>query len=61
MEKKVVVTIKGSLGSEFQEYLFNTTLHTLLDALKLNLEGTHTKNKIIYEIDTQDGYKTKKY
>jgi hypothetical protein len=58
MKKNITITINANVATEFQETLLNKILQTLLDALKINMESFHKENKISYEIDTNDGYKT---
>lgn len=60
MNKKITITIKAKLGSEFQEALIMKVLQALLDALKYNMESFHNDNEVSYEVDTHDGYKLSK-
>jgi len=60
MEKNITITIKAKIATDFQEILLNKMIRVLLDALKINMEDSNKGNKIIYEIDTHDGYKIRK-
>lgn len=56
--KKITINIELNWGSEFQKEFFESNLEILLKAWKMFAESKHKQNKIIYEIDKHDGYKT---
>ena len=59
--KKITVTFNLEFGSQFQEGSFERILKALLEGVAIHTKQNHKGNKISYEIDTNDGYKTKKY
>jgi hypothetical protein len=58
--KKITVEISAEFGSEFQRDFFLKMLRVQLNALKLHMDESHSKNKMSYTIDTHDGYKVTK-
>jgi hypothetical protein len=58
--KKITVEISAEFGSEFQQTFFLKTLKVMLNALKMHMDESHSKNKMGYTIDTHDGYKVTK-
>jgi len=60
-KKKITINLDLNFGSDYQQDFFHRMLHVMLDTLKTFMEQSHKDNKISYEIDTHDGYKTKKY
>lgn len=60
MDRKITVNFEVNFGSQYQSDFFIRMLQAMLDALKIHMELSHKQNKIIYEIDTHDGYKIKK-
>lgn len=59
--EKITVTFELEFGSKFQEGLFSRILSALLEGLAIHTKQSHKGNKIIYTIDTNDGYKTKRF
>lgn len=59
--KKITVNFDVNFGSEYQSDFFIRMLQAMLDALKIHMEQSHKQNKVSYEIDTNDGYKIKKF
>lgn len=59
--KRITVTFELEFGSKFQEGSFLRILEALLEGLAIHTKQSHKGNKITYEIDTNDGYKAKKY
>ena len=58
---KVTVTFELEFGSKFQEGSFMRILKAMLEGIRIHTMQSHKDNKINYEIDTNDGYKRKKY
>jgi len=58
MKKDITVTIQVNWGSDFQEEFLESSLEILLNAWKVFAESKHKQNKITYEIDKHNGYKT---
>jgi hypothetical protein len=58
--KKITINIEVKFGSEFQKEWLMGALRILLETWKNVAESKHKGNKIIYEIDTNDGYKIRK-
>ena len=56
--KKITVNFQVEFGSEHQKRSFHLLLNTMMEALKMTMDKGHSGNKITYEIDTHDGYKT---
>lgn len=57
---KVTVDIHVEYGSKFQEDNFIRILRVFLNALKMYMEQSHSKNLISYTVNTHDGYKVSK-
>ena len=56
--KKITINIEVEWGSEFQKDFMESNIEILLLAWKMFGESKHKGNKIIYEIDKHNGYKT---
>jgi len=59
--KKITITIEVEYGSEYQEFSLKQMLEVFLKAWSEFGNNSHKQNKITYEIDTHDGYKTTQY
>jgi len=57
-DKKITIILSVNYGSDYQQDFFHRMLHVMLDTLKSFMEQSHRNNKVSYEIDTHDGYKT---
>ena len=58
MKWKITITIDAEWGSDFQQQFMEKMLGVWMRAWKDYGDGSHKSNKIIYEIDTNDGYKS---
>lgn len=59
MKRQITINIDINWGSQFQMDWLEDSLKILLQTWKSIGESKHKENKITYEIDTHDGYKTK--
>lgn len=59
MKRQITINLDINWGSQFQMDWLEDSLKILLQTWKSIGESKHKENKIVYEIDTHDGYKTK--
>lgn len=59
MKRTITINLDINWGSEFQMSFMEEMLQVLLKTWKDFGISRHKENKIIYEVDFNDGYKTK--
>lgn len=60
MKRSITINLDINWGSDWQMSFFEGMLEVLLKTWRDYAVTKHKENKIIYEIDTHDGYKIRK-